>query len=154
VLLPGDFFINTVFSYDPVFPDKKPFRVCDIHRPVCPDFDKNVRRNTGDTFEAGISGTLALLFEGLTVSAHYTYGYKMKDNFRGKLGFDYDALVVESDYRSHIVEGKISYSTLPLFLDKTFPIPLTASVGYRERVAGTNNQFNSRYIGFTLESFF
>jgi hypothetical protein len=154
VLLPGDFFINTMFGYEPVFPDKKPFRVCDIHRPICPDFDKSVKRNVGDLFNAGIAGTVALLFKGLTASVQYTYEYKMKDNFRGNLGFDYDALVIESDYRSHIVEGKISYSTLPLFLEKQFPVPLTASVGYRERVAGTNNQFNSRYIGFSLESYF
>ena len=153
VLLPGDFFINTVFGYNPIFPDTKPFRVCDPHRPVCPDFDKNVRRNTGDVFEAGISGTLALLFKGLTLSAYYNYEYKMKDNFRGKLGFDYDALVIESDYRSHIVVGKLSYSTLPLYLEKSFPIPLNASIVYRERVAGTNNQFNSRYIGFSIEGY-
>jgi hypothetical protein len=154
VLLPGDFFINTVFSYDPIFPDKKPFRVCNVHRPICPDFDDNVRRNVGDIFELGISGTVGLLLRGLSASAHYTYEYKMKDNFKGDRGFDYDALVIESDYRSHIVEAKISYSTLAQYLEKKFPIPLTVTLGYRDRVAGRNNQFNSHYIGFSLESYF
>ena len=151
---PGDFLINTTLGYDVIFPDKKPFRVCNIHNPICADFDNSVKRDTGDTIEAGLSGVLGVLVRGLTVSAHYTYSYKMKDKYRGDLGFDYDALAIESDYRSHIVEGKLSYSTIPRYLEKQFPLPLSASVRYRERVAGTNNQFNSRYIGFTLEAFF
>ena len=154
LLTPGDFLINTTLGYDAIFPDKKPFRVCNIHNPICADFDNNVKRDTGDTIEAGLSGVLGVLVRGLTVSAQYTYSYKMKDKYRGDQGFDYDALAIESDYRSHIVEGRLSYSTIPRFLEKQFPLPLSASVRYRERVAGTNNQFNSRYIGFTLEAYF
>jgi len=153
-LTPGDYLINTTLGYDAIFPDKKPFRVCDIHTPVCPDFDSSVERDTGDIFEAGLSGVLGVLVQGLTVSAHYTYSYKMKDKYRGNLGFNYDVLAVESDYRAHIIEAKLSYSTIPRYLAKDFPLPLIASVRYLERVAGTNNQFNSRYIGFTLEAFF
>ena len=153
-LTPGDFLINTTLGYEVIFPDKKPFRVCNVHNPICAAFDSNVKRDTGDTFEAGLSGVLGVLVRGLTVSANYIYTYKMKDKYSGSMGFDYDALAVESDYRSHIVEGKLTYSTVPRYLDKTFPLPLSASLRYRERVAGTNNQFNSRYIGFTLEAYF
>lgn len=154
VLTPGDFLISTMFGYDGIFPDRKPFRVCDIHQPVCPDFDKSVKRNTGDIFEAGLSGVVGLLINGLTISAQYTYQYKTKDKFSGNLGFDYGVLAIESDYRSHVLQGKLSYSTVPLFLEKKFFLPLSASIQYWERIAGTNNQFNSRYIGFTLESYF
>ena len=153
-LTPGDYLINTTLGYDAIFPDEKPFRVCNIHNPVCPNFDSSVDRDTGDIIEASLSGVLGVLMKGLTVSAHYTYSHKMKDKYSGNLGFDYDALAIESDYRSHIVEGKLSYSTIPRYLEKDFPLPLIASLRYLERVAGTNNQFNSRYIGFTLEAFF
>jgi len=152
-LSPGEYLINTTLGYDVIFPDTKPFRVCDVHTPVCPDFDANVERDTGDILEAGLSGVFGVGTEGLSVGAFYTYSHKMKDKFHGNLGFDYDLLAIESDYRSHIVELKLSYSTIPRYIDKTFPVPMTVSLRYLERVAATNNQFNSSYVGLTFEVF-
>jgi hypothetical protein len=52
VLSPGDVVLNTTFHYEAILPDTKPFRVCDIHQPLCPDFDPHVRRDVGDIVEA------------------------------------------------------------------------------------------------------
>jgi hypothetical protein len=45
----------------PFFPDDKPFRVCDIHQPMCPDFDPHVLRDVGAIVEAEIAGMVRLL---------------------------------------------------------------------------------------------
>ena len=50
-----------------MLPDTKPYRVCDIHQPICPDFDPHVRRDVGDIVEAEIAGTVGLL-PGLTLT--------------------------------------------------------------------------------------
>src|SRR5262249_21064945 len=48
VLTPGEFMFNTTFRYEALLPDDKPFRVCAIHQPICPDFDPHVHRDVGD----------------------------------------------------------------------------------------------------------
>jgi hypothetical protein len=39
VLTTGEVVLNTRFQYEALFPDTKPFRVCPIHQPICPNFD-------------------------------------------------------------------------------------------------------------------
>lgn len=154
LLTPGAFSINTTFRYEAILPDQKPFRVCNIHRTICPDFDPKVDRNVGDIIQAEISGSVGLFVTGLTLTPIYTYSHKFKDNFSGDLGFDYDQLRVETDYHSHVLDVRLSYSTLDLFLKKQFPLPLSVSFRYWDRLLGNNNQFNSTYLGFTLAAFF
>jgi hypothetical protein len=88
VLTAGEFLLNTTFHYDALLPDTKPFRVCAIHQPICPNFDPQVRRDVGDIVEAEIAGTVGLL-PGLTLTPMYTYTHKFQDHFRGDLGFNY-----------------------------------------------------------------
>ena len=56
VLTTGDVVLNTTFGYEAILPDDKPFRVCDIHQPICPNFDPHVRRDVGDIVEAEVAG--------------------------------------------------------------------------------------------------
>ena len=149
----GEFLINTTFRYDLILPDKQSFRVCDVHTPICPTKDDSVKRDTGDIFEAELSPSYGL-GEGFYLTGTYKYGHKWKDHHSGDKGFDYGALAVETDYDEHIVRGALNYTTMKLFADHKFPVPLIASVFYRERFAGNNNMFVSRYIGFSLNVFF
>ena len=149
----GEFLINTAFRYDLILPDKQSFRVCNVHSPICPTKDDSVKRDTGDIFEAEISPTFGL-GEGFYLTGTYKYGHKWKDHHSGDKGFDYGALSVETDYNEHIYRGALNYTTMKLFTENKFPIPLIASVYYRERFAGNNNMFASRYIGFALNVFF
>jgi hypothetical protein len=151
---PGSYFFNTTFSYDAILPDKKAFRVCNVHNPICPDLDTNVRRDVGDIVYGEVAGNLGILATGLYITTLYHYEHKFKDHYTGDKGFDYGALAVESDYDSHIFIGRLNYSTLPLFLEKQFPVPIIASVTWQDRFAGNNNQFRSRYIGFIIQAFF
>jgi hypothetical protein len=147
---PGAFFLNSTFRYEAILPDEKPLRVCPIHQPVCPDFDPHVHRDVGDMVEAEIAGTVGLL-PGLAITPLYTYTHKFQDHYDGHLGFNYRMLKEETDFDSHSVEVRLSYSTVPLFLEKHFPLPLSISVRYTDRLASNNNRWKTQYLGVLVE---
>ena len=149
----GDFTINTTFRYDLILPDKQSFRVCNVHSPICDAKDDGVRRDTGDIVEAELSGSYGI-GGGFYLNGLYKYGHKFKDHHSGDRGFDYGSLAVETDYNEHIYRAALNYTTMYLFTEHKFPVPLIASVYYRERFAGDNNMFASRYIGVVLNLFF
>jgi hypothetical protein len=153
VLTPGDFVLNTTFHYEAMLPDEKPFRVCDIHQPICPDFDRHVQRDVGDIVEAEIAGTVGLL-PGLTLTPMYTYTHKFQDHFRGDLGFNYGQLKAETDGDSHSLDLRLAYSTALLVAEQRFPVPLSVSLRYADRLAGNNNRLPTRYLGFILAGSF
>lgn len=152
VLDPGTWVVNTTLRYDWYLPDHEPLRVCGIHTPVCLDQD-NVKRDLGDVAEAEISMSVGLV-KGLSFSPLYQYGHGFKSHYSGDQGLDYQSLEVETDYNEHIFMASFGYSTLPLFLEKQFPVPLNAAVTYRIRFAGNNNLNKSQYVGLTVAAFF
>jgi hypothetical protein len=153
VLTAGEFFLTTTFQYEAIFPDTKPFRVCSIHQPICPNFDPQVRRDVGDLVEAEIAGTVGLL-PGLTLTPMYTYTHKFQDHFRGDLGFNYGQLQAETEGDVHTLDLRLAYSTALLFAEKRFPVPLSVSLRYVDRLAGNNNRSQTRYLGFILAGAF
>jgi hypothetical protein len=153
VLTTGEFFLTTTFRYGAILPDDKPFRVCSIHQPICPNFDPHVRRDVGDIVEAEIAGTVGLL-PGLTLTPRYTYTHKFQDQFRGDRGFNYGQLKAETDGDLHTLDLRLAYSTALLFAAQRFPVPLSVSVRYVDRLAGTNNRSQTRYLGFILAGAF
>ena len=153
VLTTGDVVLNTTLGYEAILPDDKPFRVCAIHQPICPNFDPHVRRDVGDIVEAEVAGSVGLL-PGLTLTPMYTYTHKFQDHFRGDLGFNYGQLQVETDTDSHSLDLRLAYNTALLFAAKRFPVPLSVSVRYVERLASTNNRLQTRYLGVILAGAF
>ena len=153
VLAPGDVFLNTTLRYEAILPDTKPYRVCDIHQPICPDFDPEVRRDVGDLVEAELAGTVGLL-PGLMLTPQYTYTHKFQDQFRGDRGFNYRQLKAETDVDSHALDVRLAYSTAALVAAQRFPVPLSVSLRYTERLASTNNRLQTRYLGFILAGAF
>ena len=153
VLTAGEFFLNTTFHYEAIFPDDKPFRVCDIHQPICPDFDPHVHRDVGDIVEAEIAGTVGLL-PGLTITPMYTYTHKFQDHFRGDLGFNYGQLQAKTAGDAHTLDLRLAYSTALLFAQKRFPVPLSLALRYVDRLAGTNNRLHTRALGVILTGSF
>lgn len=149
---PGAFMLNTTFRYDLYLPDKQELRVCSIHEPLCPVKD-NVDRNLGDIMEAEISGAVGLPLKGSSFSALYKIGHSTKDHYSGNKGLDYGSLAIETNPTEQVYALGLTYSTLPLFLEKKFPFPLTASVSFRDRFAGTNNLLKSQFIGFTVAAY-
>jgi hypothetical protein len=152
-LTTGEGFPNTTVRYEAILPDAKPLRVCNIHQPVCPNFDPHVQRDVGDIVEAEIAGTVGLL-PGLTLTPMYTYTHKFPDHFRGQLGFDYQQLTAETDTDAHSLDLRLTYSTAMLVLAKRFPVPLSVAVRYVERLAGNNNRLQTRALGLSVAGSF
>jgi hypothetical protein len=144
--------LNATFRYDLVLPHKERLRVPNsVHEPLTTN-EENVDRNIGDRIEIEASGTYAF-FNGFSFSLLYKYGYKFKDHVSGNRGFNYKSLEDETDIQEHVGIASLSYSTIPLYQAKKFPIPMTASVSYRDRFAGTN-LLKTQYISLTLAIYF
>lgn len=147
--------LDTTFRYDLYLPDKQKLRVTDSNHPIAPEENKdNVERDLGDVIELEASASYALP-KGFGVSLLYKYGHSFKDRMSGnRPDLDYNALEEETDYTEHIYIAGLSYSTIQLFSEKKFPVPLNASVSYRNRFAGTNNVLKSQYVGLGLGVYF
>jgi len=150
---PGDLVLNGTFRYDLVLPDHQKKRVLlDVNNPLTRNEEK-VKRNLGDFFEFELSAKYGLL-KGLNFTGLYKYGFKLKDNISGNMGLNYSSLEEETKATSHIYIMELSYSTLPLYLEKKFPLPISASLSYRNRFAGSDNVLRSQYVGFGLNVLF
>src|SRR3989441_1455286 len=117
VLTTGDFVLNTTFGYEAFLPDEKPFRVCEIHQPICPHLDRHVQRHVGDLVEAELTGSVGLL-PGLTLTPMYIYAHKFQDHFHGHLGFNYQVLKAETDTDVHTLDLRLGYNTALLVAAK------------------------------------
>ena len=145
--------LNATLRYDLILPDHETLRIPDsVNLPITIN-KENVHRDIGDVGEMEVSGTYTFS-KGFNVTLDYKYGFSLKDNVSGDKGFAYESLEDETDYTEHVFLGTLSYSTLPLYLEKKFPVPLTASISYRNRFAGSNNIFKSQYIGAGLQVYF
>lgn len=145
--------LNVTIGYELVLPDKKTMRVPeDVNLPLTTNKEK-VDRDIGDNLTLDGSASYKLS-DAFSTSVHYQYMTKQKDSFSGSQGFAYGSLGEETDTTQQIVVIGATYSTLHLYKAKTFPIPLTATLAYRDRFAGTNNVLKSQYIGLSLMAFF
>jgi hypothetical protein len=145
--------LNATVRYDLYLPAKETLRIPDdVNRPITTNKEE-VDRNIGDVIELEASGKYDL-FKGFSLSALYKFGFAQKDRVSGNRGFAYESLELETNYTEHVYIIGLSYSTIPLFLEKKFPFPLTASISYRNRFAGSNNALRSQYIGFGIQAFF
>lgn len=150
---PGTLVLNGTFRFDLVLPDRELKRVpSDVNNPITPNKEK-VKRDLGDRFEFEVSGKYTLL-RGFHVSSLYKYGFKLEDRISGNKGFAYESLEDETARTEHVYILGVSYTTTPLYLEKQFPLPLTASLSYRNRFAGSNNILKTQYIGAELKVFF
>jgi hypothetical protein len=145
--------LNFTVKYDVVLSDNETKRVPNsVDQPITRN-KENVERNLGDIVELEASGDYEF-HKGLSGSLLYRYGFKQKDSVSGDKGFSYSSLEDETDWTYHAFIIGISYSTLPLFIEKKFPVPLKASLSYENDFAGSNNFLKQQLITFELTAFF
>jgi len=150
----GDLVLNFTFKYDLYLSDKETLRVpSDVNQPLTAN-KENVDRNIGNIFRFLLSGTYTTVIKGLSFSVLYEHGFKERDNINGNQGFAYESLEAESNWRSDIIKVGMSYTTIPLYLEKKFPFPIKGSLVYRNRFKGANNALKSQYMSLLLEAFF
>ena len=113
---------------------------------------EEVDRNIGDIIEINTSATYQFL-KGSSVYLEYMYANKFKNHISGNRGFAYDQLEAETDRVEHVFKVGLSYSTIPLFQEKKFFLPLKAHILYRDRFAG-KNVLKSQYIELGIAVYF
>ncbi len=145
--------INATARYYLVLPDRETVRIPDdVNQPVTKNREK-VDRDIGDVIE--LEGEANYEFaRGANISLLYKFSYMFRTEVSGNLGFNYRSLEDETEWESHVVQVGLSYSTLPLYEEKKFPIPLKVGIGYGNRFAGKNNALRVRYVKAGLEMFF
>lgn len=145
--------LNGTVRYYLYLPDRETLRVLDnVNNPITRNQEK-VDRDYGDVIELEAEAKYDF-FEGGSVSILYLFGHASKTDVSGSRQFAYESLEDETDWTHHIVITSLSYSTVPLYLEKKFPIPLKVSLSYRNRFAGKNNVNKSEYIGVGLQVYF
>jgi hypothetical protein len=146
--------LNATLGYDWNLPTHQELRVPDYpFQPLVPLSNKeNVSLNMGDTITGEVSATYEFV-KGFKASLLYSLAYKGKDNISGSKGLNYAALEEMTKQRDQIYIARLSYTTIPLYVEKKFPVPLTASIGYRNRIAGVN-ALATEYIEASVEFYF
>lgn len=145
--------LNATFRYNLILPDRELRRVPDdVNRPITLN-KENVRRDLGDIIEIETSGEYEFL-KGLSLSMLYKYGRKQKDHISGEKRLAYESLEEESNFTYNIFITGLSYSTIPLFKEKKFPLPLNASFAYENHFAGSNNHLKQQIFTVSLAVFF
>jgi Putative MetA-pathway of phenol degradation len=145
--------LNTTFRYDLYLPDKETLRILyDVDKPITP-YKEKVDRDYGDIVELEVSGTYEFI-QGWQVSLLYKYAFAFETDIDGDMGYAYSSLEDETDCSEHVGIIGLSYSTIELYKQKKFAVPLTASISYRNRFAGSNNSLRSEYISLGLDFFF
>jgi hypothetical protein len=144
--------LNTTLRYDHMLSAHKTFRIPpSVHEPIT-DIKETVDIKHGDVVEVEVSGNYELV-KGVKVSVLYKYGFAQKDQVIGSQG-DIPSLEDETDYTEHVYVIGLSYSTIPLYMEKKFPVPFIASIAYRNRFAGSNLIFKSQFVSASLQFFF
>jgi len=145
--------LNGTIYYDLQLPDKQKLRVPeDVNQPITTNKEK-VSRNLGDVIEFEVMANYSFTPE-VSGGVIYRYSTKFKDHVTGDRGFAYSSLEDETRGYSHMYIVTIGYSTIQKYLDKKFPLPLSASISYRNRFAGTNNVTKSEYVSLSLAFYF
>ncbi|MBM4284693.1 MAG: hypothetical protein FJ128_05530 [Deltaproteobacteria bacterium] len=148
-----NFLWNVTLKYDFYLPDSQLLRVpASVDNPLTLNKFR-VNRWVGDIIEVetNIRYTFLKCFD---VSFLYIYGFKLRDKVWGSRNISYRALEDETDYAEHIYRVGLTFSSLPLYQEKKFPVPFTLSVQYRDRFAGRNNVLATQYIRVLFNVFF
>ncbi len=144
--------LNLTLKYNYFFPDSETVRVPDdISQPLTSNKEE-VDRRQGNGFEINATAIYEIT-KSFGSFLYYEYQHQFKDSISGDMGYAYDQLENESETRSHIYKVGFLYSTLALYKQKKFPLPMEFHLLYRDRFAG-KNIINSRYIQFGAGLYF
>lgn len=145
--------LSAEFRYDLYLEDSQVKRVPDdVNRPLTLNKEEvDIKR--GNIFEFEGAGIYSFT-ESFTAQMRYRYGTKVKDQVSGNMGFNYQSLEDETNWSYQLVGVGLSYSTIPLFMAKKFPVPINASIDYENVFAGSNNYLKQDYLSLKLALFF
>ncbi|MHC1744616.1 MAG: hypothetical protein AB9873_16515 [Syntrophobacteraceae bacterium] len=145
--------LNTTLRYELRMPDTCQQRVpISVDRPLTRDKEV-VNRDTGDLLE--LEGSAKYQFyPGFFLSCLYRYGSKFKDEVKGTSANVLKSLEDLTDWKYHLIRPGIAYSTLPMFMEKKFPVPLVVSLEYEDYFAGSNRFLIQNNFNIAISVFF
>ena len=147
--------LNLTLRYDLTLPVHETKRVrTSVNAVLAPPQNKEeVKINTGDWMEIETSGTYSFskVFFG---SLLYRYAGKGKDSVSGNRGLNYSSLEEETDSTYQMVRCDVTLSTVPLFVEKKFKVPMDTILTYGNVFAGSNNFVKQQWFGLTLSLYF
>jgi hypothetical protein len=79
---------------------------------------------------------------------------KQKDKISGDKGLKYQTLEEQSNWAYQLVSGEISYSTVPLFMEKKFRVPMDFGLYYENVFAGKNKFPKQESVALKLAVYF
>jgi hypothetical protein len=131
----GDVIFNLTFRYDYMLADKKWMRIGDSPGQTFTNNREKVSRKLGDLFNIEVSGKYQMT-RALALTGLYTYGFKLKDDISGNMGYNYESLEAYTDSSQHVIVVGASYSTLAAYSEKQFSLPMQIDIAFRNRFAG------------------
>ena len=142
-------YINTFAKYTYQMPSSKNFRMVEedesVEVPV-----KGVTFDLGDIVNLGSSVQVEMK-NGLTTGVGYNYEWKDSDRYSSLP--DSSNLGENTLAYKHMAVVKLGYSTIELFRQKAFPIPLSLDISYNQLLKGKNT-LSSNMFQTTLGVFF
>jgi len=155
----GDMLLNLTLRYDWFLPDRLTIRAGEEN--ALPTHRAKVTRDIGDRFEVEF-GARYFIWAPFSVSALYRYVFKLEDRINGPGNFPHNLAEEDSDSHEHIYIVQANYSTVPLYAQGRFPIPMNVFLTFRERFAGAGTTASgspsqvpkTQYIGIGVQVFF
>jgi len=100
-----------------------------------------VERDLGDILQLEFTGRYDFT-ECFSGGLKYLYVRKFKDDIEGNRGFNYSSLEEETNTEHHNAFVFLGFSTLKMFNEKKFPIPMGLKLEYRNRFAARTTPFS------------
>ena len=88
------------------------------------------------------------------LASNKSHTHQWQDQLRGHRGFHDGLLKAATDGDTQHLDLRLAYTTALLFAQQRFPVPLSLSLRYIDRLAGTNNRLHIRSFGFILAGSF
>lgn len=123
------------------------------------DLKASVDTDLGDIFELKTSASYHFDNQSSMSGTSFKLLYHLTKIFKDKVtgpgpNSTYSGMEDQTDGLAHIFVTSVTYSTIPLFLKKEFPVPLDFSLAYRNRFAGDNNAFKTQYLKASVTLYF
>jgi hypothetical protein len=121
---------------------------------LSPDVDNNTTVDLGDVLNFQISNKYSFM-KGFSFSSAVTMQYKDSDNYSGNKysATRYNWLEKDTAQTMESLHLALGYSTLPLFKEKKFPVPLETNLTFNQVVGGMN-AIKDYLVSFELAAYF
>ena len=141
-----DYAVSSGFTVTPTLSFLYPFAAARATRvpltygeTLTPDVDRDANFKAGEIWSAGIVSRFRP-DEALVFGVGYNFQAKARDSYSGGryASERYQYLSRDTEQQLHAAHFNVTYSTIPAFRRKQFPLPLEATLGLSSLFAGTN----------------